>query len=131
MIRRLFFFAVSGVIAFIVDVSVLYLLKGFLGPYLARCFSFFFAVIVTWFFNRVITYHDRSSGMRKRNEFAAYFLLMLWGGGVNYGIYAFLIHEYSMVSSHPVLGVASGSLAGMFVNIITTRWVLFRHINVR
>ncbi|ACO77817.1 hypothetical protein AvCA_16020 [Azotobacter vinelandii CA] len=56
----------------------------------------------------------------------AYLLLMLIGGGVNYGVYAWLIVSSPFASQYPVVGVAAGSLAGMFVNLVNSRYLLYR-----
>jgi putative flippase GtrA len=126
ILREFFFFGISGVIGFLVDTSVLYLLRGYWGPFIARGFSFFAAVFVTWLFNRAITFKKKRSGMKPQNEFLSYFLLMLGGGVINYGLYSWLITEYKIVLENPIIGIAAGSIAGMVVNIATSRFILFR-----
>lgn len=126
VLRELMFFAISGGLGFLVDTTVLYLLIGSLGPYLARFFSFLFAVVFTWLFNRSITFKGKSSSMKRGHEFISYFALMLVGGAVNYGLYSWSISEYRLVMDHPVIGVAAGSVAGMFVNLTTSKLILFR-----
>lgn len=126
--REFFLYGVSGVIGFVADATVLYALKGSMGLFAARAVSFLAAVLVTWIFNRAITFSHRQSGLKKGNEFAAYLLLMLVGGCVNYGVYAWLIMAYELVARHPILGVATGSLAGMLVNLASSRWLLFRSV---
>ena len=125
-IRLIFLFGVSGVIGFIVDSAVLYLLKSSLGLYYARGVSFFCAAFATWLVNRTITFKDRESGLSKRREFSRYLVLMLGGGLVNYLVYAVLVGRLAIVGDHPILGVAAGSLAGMFINLATSRFLIFR-----
>ncbi|HHU4047435.1 TPA: GtrA family protein [Enterobacter cloacae] len=125
-LRELFFFAISGGLGFLVDTAVLYLLIGSLGPYIARGLSFLSAVLFTWLFNRSITFKSKSSNMKARSEFVSYLLLMLCGGAVNYGLYSWLMSSYSLVVEHPVIGVAAGSIAGMSVNLATSKFILFR-----
>lgn len=125
-LRELFFFAISGCLGFLVDTAVLYLLMGSMGPYIARGLSFLSAVLFTWLFNRSVTFKGKSSNMKAGSEFASYLLLMLCGGAVNYGIYSCLISAYRIVFEHPVIGVAAGSIAGMFVNLATSKLILFR-----
>lgn len=125
-IREVLFFAISGGLGFLVDTAVLYLLIDSLGPYIARCFSFVSAVLFTWLFNRSITFKGKSSNMKPRAEFLSYLVLMLGGGAVNYGLYSWLVSAYKLVSEHPVIGVAAGSIAGMFVNLATSKFLLFR-----
>ncbi len=124
--RQFFFFGISGVAGFIVDSTVLYLSKALLGLYIARLLSFSCAVLSTWFFNRAITFRTRTSGHSRLREFCIYFGLMLAGGVVNYTLYALLVTAYPFIASHPVLGVAAGSVAGMGVNLLTSRFLLFR-----
>jgi len=121
-------FGVAGILGFLVDAGVLYLLKDYLGLYVARVFSFASAVFVTWLFNRSITFSGRHSAYNLRQEFVAYFGLMLLGGCVNYGVYFWLVYSSEFVVSYPVVGVAVGSIAGMLVNLLTSKYFLFKHI---
>lgn len=125
-LRRLLLFGVVGVAGFVVDTAVLYALRGFAGLYAGRVFSFLAAAFTTWVLNRSLTFRDRRSGTSRRSEFAIYLVLMLGGGGVNYGVYAAMISRYEFVGAHPVIGVAVGSLAGMLVNLLSSRFLLFR-----
>lgn len=124
--RELAWFAVSGVIGFMVDVAVLYAVKEALGPYLARLVSFFAAVVATWLVNRSVTFKARPSGMSLMGEFARYFMLMIGGGLVNYGVFAFLVFQFAIVNAQPVWGVAAGSLVGMAFNYVSARKMVFR-----
>ena len=51
---------------------------------------------------------------------------MLAGGSVNYGIYAWLIVSYPLVLQYPIIGVAAGSIAGLAVNLLSSRFLLYR-----
>lgn len=119
-------FGVAGAVGFLVDTGVLYLLKGSLGLYAARLVSFTGAALTTWLFNRTITFRSRKSGRSPQKEFSIYFGLMLVGGAMNYAVYAWLVAGFASVASHPVVGVAAGSLAGMFINLCTSRFALYR-----
>ena len=123
---QFFWYALSGVAGFIVDSTVLYLLKDIMGLYAARLVSFLCAVLSTWLFNRAITFRNRNSGHSKGKEFGFYLALMMIGGSINYGVYAFMIARYAVIALYPVFGVAAGSLAGMTVNLVTSRFLLFR-----
>lgn len=126
ILREIVLFGVSGAFGFLVDTAVLYTLKGPIGPFYGRIFSFLAAVLTTWLLNRYFTFRERKSGLSTRREFVAYLLLMLIGGGVNYGVYAWLIVSSPFASQYPVVGVAAGSLAGMFVNLVNSRYLLYR-----
>ena len=51
---------------------------------------------------------------------------MILGGGVNYAVYAALVATVPLVAAQPVLGVAAGVLAGMFVNFFLADKLVFR-----
>ncbi len=123
---QFFLFGVAGVVGFIVDTTVLYLLKDLMGVYSARLISFLCAAQATWLFNRAITFRNRKSGHSTIKEFGFYLAMMSIGGSVNYAIYAFLISSYAAVAQQPVLGVAAGSIAGMVINLLTSRFIIFR-----
>ncbi len=125
--RTVLAFGAVGTVGFLVDTAVLYLLRGLLGLYAARLVSFLCAASVTWFLNRHLTFAERRSPYAPSTEMAFYILLMVVGGVVNYGIYAWLVSSSPAVAQAPVLGVAAGSLAGMAVNLTTSRFLLFRH----
>ncbi|NTU68066.1 MAG: GtrA family protein [Chlorobiaceae bacterium] len=122
----LFWFAIAGFIGFLVDVGVLYLLKGSLGVYGARVASFLCAAFSTWLFNRAVTFRSRRSGHSAAKELGIYLALMAVGGSVNYGVFALLVSKVLLAARHPELGVAAGSIAGMGVNLLTSRFLLFR-----
>jgi hypothetical protein len=52
---------------------------------------------------------------------------MIGGGVVNYTCYALMISFVPYVAGRPVIGVAAGSLIGLGVNFLTSKYVLFRH----
>ena len=124
--RELFLFGLAGLIGFIVDAGVLYLLKASLGLYYGRLFSFICAVLTTWIINRQLTFKTRASGLTLFSEFSRYLGLMLGGGVVNYVSYALLVYYVDFVARQPVWGVAVGSCAGMLVNYLLARFFIFR-----
>lgn len=125
-IRIVLLFGIAGVIGFLVDTAVLYLLKDRFGLYLARALSFVCAAFATWVVNRNLTFRGRHSGLSARTEFTRYLVLMLGGGFVNYGVYVALVSQSLFVMEHPVIGVAAGSLAGMAINLVSSRWLIYR-----
>lgn len=125
--RRFLWFALSGVIGFVVDSGVLYATKETLGLLIARAASFMCAVLATWIVNRCVTFRDRSAGVGLLREFLTYLGLMLFGGILNYAVYAWLVLNVVVAHEYPVLGVAAGSIAGMLMNLVTSRYVLYRH----
>ena len=127
LIQDYIFFGVVGAIGFLVDVAVLYLLIGSIGLFYGRAVSFLAAVVVTWLLNRKLTFRHRNSRLESGREFTVYLTLMLIGGLVNYAVYAGLVVTIPPIIAHPFIAVAAGSLAGMLINFVTSRFFLFRH----
>ncbi len=124
-LRQVLIFALIGGIGFFVDTAVLYGLNPLLGPFIARAISFLAAATTTWLLNRTITFQENSSNLRRHNELIAYLGLMLIGGVVNYTCYTWLVISFAVVEKNLVLGVAVGSLAGMTINFLTSKKLLF------
>lgn len=51
---------------------------------------------------------------------------MMAGGLINYAVYSSLIVYSLLVRQYLVLGVAAGSLAGMVVNYLSSRFLIYR-----
>lgn len=125
VIKELFLFGFAGALGFLVDAGILYLMKPFIGLYFGRLVSFFGAVVVTWVFNRSVTF---AKNKRERNifsEFFHYFSLMIIGGLFNLAVYYFLIHKFQFFTLYPVAAVAMGSVAGMAVNFLSSRIMFY------
>ena len=123
-----FRFGLVGTAGFVVDAGILQLCLSLfgLGPYVGRAISFAVGVTFTWFCNRHFTFRRRG-GMHWFRQWSRFVLLMLLGGGLNYGTYAALVAWVRPFGAHPVLAVAAGSLAGMMVNFTTARHLVFHH----
>jgi len=111
---------VVGTIGFVVDTAVLYagLALG-LGLYGGRAVSYLAAATTTWALNRVWTFRGRGNGP-VHQQWALFLLVNLLGFAMNYGTYA------ALIGAHPVLSVAAGSLAGMFINFGLSRHFVFK-----
>lgn len=119
-------FGVVGTIGFLVDSGVLYGMIGLgAGLYLGRAISYVAAATATWGLNRVWTFRGRGSGPVHR-QWAMFVAVNLVGFALNYGTYAALVATTPLVAAHPILGVAAGSIAGMFTNFILSRRLVFR-----
>jgi putative flippase GtrA len=119
-------FAVAGAIGFVVDAGVLYLaLAAGLGPFTGRAVSFLAAVWTTWQINRRYTFRERIQ-RSPWAEWCRYLLSMLTGASVNYAVYALVIVTAPHLAWTPVVGVACGSVAGMFVNFFAAKFWAFR-----
>ena len=121
-------FAVIGSVGFFVDVGVLYLLLGAgFDLYTARVFSFIAAASFTWMGNRVFTFRTGPVQSRRlTTEWFLYLAAMSFGGLVNYGVYALLVTVLPPFRAHPWLAVAGGTGAGMLINFLVARRLLYR-----
>ncbi len=120
-------FGVVGTVGFMVDTGVLYgaLALG-AGLYGGRAASYVTAATVTWLLNRIWTFRHRSGGQPVHRQWALFLVVNLGGFVLNYGTYALLVAFVPLVAANPVLGVAAGSVAGMFSNFFLSRQLVFR-----
>lgn len=143
LLRQLMIFGVVGTLGFLVDVAVLYALSPWVGWYAGRALSFWAAATTTWWFNRRYTFRavaaaDAVSSPSPRlspqpasaradtvRQYLRYLVSMLGGGALNYLVYAATLH-FAPGPYAAVLGVALGSIAGLAVNFLTARFLVFR-----
>jgi len=120
-------FAAIGTLAFAVDTTTLYFARGVLGLglYTGRVVSFLVAASFTWAMNRRFTFPEARDAPMAR-QWLEFLGANGIGGLVNYGVYAALVAYVGIVATHPVLGVAAGSLAGMSFNFGASRGWVFR-----
>ncbi|MFL9963451.1 GtrA family protein [Paraburkholderia sediminicola] len=119
-------FAIAGAIGFVVDAGVLYAALALgCGPYVGRVISFISAAFVTWQINRRITFAPNQHVSLWR-EWCQYLAAMSLGGVCNYGAYAAALHLLPHGAASPLLAVAVGSIAGMFVNFATAKLWVFK-----
>lgn len=127
-LRQLAMFCIGGVIGFIVDAGVLQLLVTGLAwdRYSGRLISFLMAATATWIFNRHFTFH----GPRRHSltgEWARYVLAMSGGFACNFSAYSTLVYFFNIDRQWLVLAVAAGSIAGLGVNYMASRYWVYRH----
>lgn len=119
-------FGVVGTVGFLVDTSVLYgMLALGAGLYGGRALSYVAGATTTWLLNRIWTFRDRGGGP-VHQQWALFLAVNLGGFVLNYGTYATLVTFVPLVAAYPVLGVAAGSIAGMFSNFFLSRQIVFR-----
>lgn len=120
-------FGMVGLVGLGVDIAVLYLVMAFvgLGPYGGRVVSFLAAATTTWALNRSFTFRGEHDGTVFR-QWAKFIAANSVGGAFNYLTYAALIAGTATVAAHPFLGVAAGSIAGMFFNFTASKRLVFR-----
>jgi putative flippase GtrA len=118
-------FGTVGGVGFVVDTLVVYSLRGWLGLYLAGVVSYLIAASGNFALNRAWTFRGQGSAPAHR-QWLLFLLTNLGGFVLNRGTYAALIFFSPLCHSHPVLAIAAGSVAGMFVNFHLSRTVAFR-----
>ncbi|WP_206931210.1 GtrA family protein [Roseococcus thiosulfatophilus] len=127
ILLQFFRFGVVGTLGFLLDYAVLGAAVALgTGPYWGRVISYVVAATGVYALNRAWTFRDRRGGGGIGRQWGLYLALNLVGFAVNYGTYAAITAWTEIGARHLVLGVAAGSIAGMFVNFALNRQVVFR-----
>ncbi len=127
LIAQFLRFGVVGTIGFLIDYATLMAAVALgAGPYGGRVLSYIVAASAVFALNRAWTFRDRRGGAALRTQWGLYLLLNLVGFAANYGTYAAITAWTELGARHLVLGVAAGSLAGMFINFTLSRQLVFR-----
>jgi putative flippase GtrA len=127
LVEQFLRFGVVGTVGFVVDSAVLLGMMALgLGPYGGRVVSYLAAASTTFALNRAWTFRTARRDAPVAAQWGRFVLLNLAGFAANYGTYAALIASVPLVAAHPVLGVAAGSLAGMFINFGLSRRFVFK-----
>jgi len=128
MITRQFIsFATIGVLGFVVDTGVLYLLIYLFDAdlYIGRVFSYLCAVTITWLMNRFFTFKSQSDHTGLLEQWIKFASCNVLGAIINYTIYALLITFSSNFYENPVFAVAVGTLFSVNVNFFLSKKYVF------
>ena len=125
LVRQFIRFGIVGALGFVVDTAVVYATRGALGLYGAGALAYPVAATVTWAVNRVWTFRGRGTGAMHR-QWVRFLAANLLGFILNRGTYFLLITFSATSAEYPVIAVAAGALAGMFVNFFLSRALVFR-----
>lgn len=127
MLPQFLRFGVVGTVGFLVDSAVLLAMMALgLGPYGGRVVSYLAAASTTFALNRAWTFRSAARDAPMAAQWGRFVALNLVGFAANYGTYAALIATVPLVAAYPVLGVAAGSVAGMFLNFGLSRRYVFK-----
>jgi putative flippase GtrA len=118
-------FGTVGGLGFVVDTAVVYALRGSVGLYWAGALAYPVAATFTWAVNRVWTFRGQGSGPMGR-QWARFLATNLLGFALNRGTYFALVAASPYVAENPVIAVAAGAVAGMFINFYLARSVVFK-----
>jgi putative flippase GtrA len=117
-------FGTVGGLGFVVDTSVVYALRDDLGLYWARALSFLVVVTFTWALNRSWTFRGRGAPGLLR-QWALFLGANSSGAALNLSTYFVLVATVPFCATNPVVAVAAGAIAGMFINFALSRQVVF------
>jgi putative flippase GtrA len=119
-------FGVVGTAGFLMDSAVLLAMLALgAGPYAGRVLSYLAAASLTFALNRAWTFRSAAKAPVAR-QWGRFVALNLLGFVANYGTYAAALAASPLVAAYPVLGVAAGSIAGMFINFAVSHRFVFR-----
>lgn len=120
-------FGLIGTIGFLVDTATVYAAHFGLGLdlYTSGTLAYLTAASTTWLLNRRFTFPE-ARGQRAGPQWLRFVLTQLAGFALNRGTYALLIATVTAARAEPVLAVAAGSIAGMGVNFLAARFLVFR-----
>jgi putative flippase GtrA len=126
LVRQMLAFGTVGVAGFAIDAGTLTGMRLLgLGLILGRVISYLTAATCTWALNRRYTFTSKA-GRGAFREWLTFLVSQLFGAAFNLGLYGWLVTSSPMVATHPVIGVAAGSLAGMLVNFFVARKFVFK-----
>jgi putative flippase GtrA len=118
-------FGIVGTVGFVIDTITVYSLRGSLGLYGAGVAGFVTAASGNWVFNRLWTFRGLGSGPAHR-QWAKFMVANLVGFVLNRGTYALLVTFVAAAARQPVIAIAAGAIAGLSVNFVLSRRVVFR-----
>jgi putative flippase GtrA len=123
-------FAFVGSIGFLVDALLLliFVYKLNIDISISRIFSFFFAVLITWFLNRKFTF-SQDSKFKKRKEYIYYFSIQSTGALLNYIIFIVLVYSSKIFEDYLILALALASIIVMFFNFFMVKRIYFEFKN--
>ena len=118
-------FGVVGTIGFGVDTAVVYALRGLIGIYAAGTLSYLTAASGNWLLNRIWTFkgHGHGSAFKQWLLFLAANSL---GFVLNRGTLFTMVRFWPLAFHYPVIGIAAGTLVGLFANFALSHRVVFR-----
>ena len=118
-------FGIVGTVGLVIDTITVYSLRHSLGLYGAGAAGFVTAATGNWVLNRLWTFRGLGSGPAHR-QWAMFMVTNLAGFVLNRGTYALLVTFVAAAARQPVIAIAAGSVAGLFVNFTLSRRVVFR-----
>jgi putative flippase GtrA len=125
--RMLIPFGVVGTCGFLLDATLLKIgLALGLSKAIARVFSILISMHFAFAMNRMWAF-KALRGAPLVQQWLGYLVANSAGALLNYAVFLVLSHQGMLFEHAPILAVAAGSIAGMFVNFFGSRLLAFRH----
>ncbi len=126
-------FATVGVSISLIDVLVLYALLGLgVNPYLGRAVSLAAAMAAGYALNRYFTFHHLETGRALWHSLLRHYSVHAVGAGINIAVYSLVLQvgfemgrEIAASATLPLLGVWIGGMAGLGLNYILSKKLVF------
>lgn len=124
VVQQFLRFGTVGALGFVVDTAVVYGLRGPLGLYGAGALAYLVAATCNWLCNRLWTFRGPHR-LAAHRQWAAFLATNVVGFVVNRGIFALLVTVSPFCAAYPVVAIAAGVAAGMFLNFAAARKLVF------
>lgn len=135
VLRELASFTLVGGVGCLVDMATLWAVMRFLwsDPYVGRLCSYLAAATFGWACNRRLTFRDaRRTPLLK--QWLQYLGVNAVGGVTNFAVYSGIVAAFAhnpevaawLRALVPYIGVAVGSLAGLALNFMGSKKLIFR-----
>jgi putative flippase GtrA len=118
-------FGIVGTVGLGIDTITVYALRDPLGLYGALVAGYVTAATGNWVLNRIWTFRGQGSG-RAHRQWAMFMVTNLAGFVLNRGTSVLLVTFVAAAARQPVIAIAAGAVAGLFVNFSLSRRVVFR-----
>jgi len=125
--RQFLTFSFVGGIGFVVDAGILSILKRGFGvdARIAGFVSMFvFAMTVTWYLNRRLTFKGQYQSPLK--QYLRFALVNSAGNAANYTVYFLLVQNVDLFSQIPELAKVVGTAVGLMFNFTGSKFLVFR-----
>ncbi len=119
-------FGFVGVAGFLVDTAFVYATRDWAGLYVAGALAYGAAVTTTWWLNRVWTFRGVSNIGPMHRQWLRFVFANIPGLCLNLGTYFVLVSVSSVCADIPVIAIMAGAIAGMTINFLLSRAVVFR-----
>ena len=121
IVQQIFWFCIAGVLGFLVEVSIIQLgITMSFGPILPRFISLPTAIWITFLVNKHLSF--KTEAKKDRNHFFTYFICMLLGATLNFGLYTIAV----LSGITPVACLAIAVAVTAIFNFLVSRFIFLR-----